>query len=122
MTYVPSDRRDEEAEKRKIVANFIHSLDAAHMVLTVRRLRSEGLEHFGVIHDCFAVHACDVDQLSKALRKEFVGMYRIPEGGSSLLERFRKGQSETAKIEFDSPPAPGNFNIERVLDSEYFFC
>lgn len=110
--------RDVSAQERKIVANFIHSLDAAHLTLTICRLHSEELRHFGVVHDCFAVHACDVDQL----REEFVGMYRIPQGGHSLLEKFQVAQPLVAKKELDPPPPRGNFDIERVLESEYFFC
>ena len=122
VVWEPTQLPDVKAQERKIVANFIHSLDAAHLVLTIGRLHSEGLRHFGVIHDCFAVHACDVDQLSTALREEFVGMYRIPEGGVSLLEKFRVDQESISGVALDPPPPPGRFRIEEVLKSEYFFC
>ncbi len=82
-----ADRRitiHKEDQKRKIdwrkqvdgvVAHLVHSLDAAHMMLTVNRLHSYGLRHFAMVHDSFGVHAGDVDLLNRVLREEFVGMY-----------------------------------------------
>src|SRR5258708_11849183 len=58
-----------------VVAHLVHSLDAAHMMLTVNRLHSYGLRHFAMVHDSFGVHAGDVDLLNRVLREEFVGMY-----------------------------------------------
>ena len=61
-----------------IVAHLGHSLDATHMILTVLRLRSEGIHHFAMVHDSFGVHACDVDLLNRVLREEFVRIYSEP--------------------------------------------
>jgi DNA-directed RNA polymerase len=123
VTYIHSDRRDVGAQMRKIVANFVHSLDAAHMTLTICRLHSgrERLEHFGVIHDCFAVHACDVDRLSTALREEFVSMHRVSKEGGYLLESFRFAQQQVVEEKLPDAPLLGDFDIEEVLKSQYFF-
>jgi DNA-directed RNA polymerase len=116
--------RDTAKEASRIVANVIHSLDAAHMVLTVDRLHADGLKHFGVVHDCYAVHASDVDTLQTALREEFVRMYEVPEGGRSFLERFRDAQQEAVGADgpvLDPVPPVGDLNIRDVLNSKYFF-
>lgn len=105
------------AQGRKILPNFIHSLDAAHLMLTIQRLLSEDLCDFGVIDDGYAIHACDVDQLQKALREEFVEMYRKP-----ILEDLCDHQTRAGRL-FDAPSLPPlNFDISEVLKSAYFFC
>ena len=44
--------------------NFIHSLDATHMMLTALQCQRAGIT-FASIHDCYWTHACDVDTLNK---------------------------------------------------------
>ena len=55
--------------------NFIHSLDATHMMLSALRCKELGIT-FASIHDSFWTHACDVDNLSVALRDAFVQMHK----------------------------------------------
>ena len=55
--------------------NFIHSLDATHMMLSALRCKELGIT-FASIHDSFWTHACDVDRMSVALRDSFVEMHR----------------------------------------------
>ncbi|KXL50910.1 hypothetical protein M433DRAFT_61006 [Acidomyces richmondensis BFW] len=54
--------------------NFIHSLDATHMILSVLKCNEAGLT-FASIHDSFWTHACDVDTLNTILRDAFVQMH-----------------------------------------------
>lgn len=112
-------------KKRKqanaMAPNFVHSLDAAHMMLTVNRLYQAGLQNFAMVHDSYAVHACDVDRMNNALREEFVKIYRQPVMAQFLDEQ----RSANPDVSFDAselrPPQQGNLNIEDVLRSGYFF-
>lgn len=54
--------------------NFIHSLDATHMMLSALKSEEHGMT-FASIHDSFWTHACDIDQLSEVLRDAFVHMH-----------------------------------------------
>ncbi|KAK5117258.1 hypothetical protein LTR62_005875 [Meristemomyces frigidus] len=54
--------------------NFIHSLDATHMLLSALKCDEEGMT-FASVHDSFWTHACDVDRLSVLLRDAFVEMH-----------------------------------------------
>src|SRR6516164_5020205 len=74
----PKRRIDWRSQVNGVVAHLVHSLDAAHMMLTVNRLHSQGLRHFAMVHDSFGVHAWDVDLLNRILREEFVRMYSEP--------------------------------------------
>ncbi|KAF4549085.1 DNA-dependent RNA polymerase-like protein [Elsinoe fawcettii] len=55
--------------------NFIHSLDATHMMLSAIKCEEKGIT-FASIHDSFWTHACDRDELSELLRDAFVHMHR----------------------------------------------
>ncbi|KAL3453002.1 hypothetical protein BJX65DRAFT_265303 [Aspergillus insuetus] len=54
--------------------NFIHSLDATHMMLSAIACRKAGLS-FSAVHDSFWTHASDIDTMNGILRDEFVRMH-----------------------------------------------
>lgn len=54
--------------------NFIHSLDATHMILTALRANELGLS-FSAVHDSFWTHAADVTALNETLRDAFIRMH-----------------------------------------------
>jgi len=54
--------------------NFIHSLDASHMMLSANKCSQKGIT-FASIHDSFWTHACDINDMSLILRDAFVDMH-----------------------------------------------
>ncbi|KAF2217195.1 hypothetical protein CERZMDRAFT_108986 [Cercospora zeae-maydis SCOH1-5] len=54
--------------------NFIHSLDATHMLLSAYKCTEKGMT-FASVHDSFWTHACDVNRMSEVLRDAFVAMH-----------------------------------------------
>jgi DNA-directed RNA polymerase len=54
--------------------NFIHSLDATHMIMSANACHEAGLT-FSAVHDSFWTHAADIDQMNLILRDAFVRMH-----------------------------------------------
>ncbi|MCJ1399877.1 DNA-directed RNA polymerase [Xylographa trunciseda] len=54
--------------------NFIHSLDATHMLLSAVRCNEQGLS-FAAVHDSFWTHAADLDTMNGVLRDAFISMH-----------------------------------------------
>ena len=104
-------------QKNAVAANLIHSLDAAHMMLTVVALKAAGLSDFAMVHDSFAVHACDVDLLARVVREQFIRVHTEFTLGK-LYEDFKR---QAPGIDLPPPPALGTLNLADVMDSEYFF-
>lgn len=101
--------------KNSIAPNYIHSLDAAALMMTVVRASAEGVTSFGMVHDCYATHACDVPKLATATREAFVQLY----DGQDVADQFHAQLSEVAEI--PPPPPQGTLDLQVVLDSAYFF-
>lgn len=104
-------------QKSALPPNFVHSLDATHMLMTTADCATRGL-HFAAVHDSFWTHAGTVDEMNESLRTQFVALYSEP-----ILEDFR----ETLCMRFPSinfPPLPkrGTLDIKQVLNSKYFFA
>jgi DNA-directed RNA polymerase len=95
-----------------LAPNFIHSLDAAHLMMTVNLTTAGSL---AMVHDSYATLACDVDELGVSLRMAFVALHTQP-----LLELFRN--ELTAHYTVPAAPALGGFDLTEVLDAEYFFA
>ncbi|RKP29761.1 DNA/RNA polymerase [Metschnikowia bicuspidata] len=55
--------------------NYIHSLDATHMLLTAAACGDAGL-HFALVHDSYWTHACDVDTMNRIIRDQFVALHK----------------------------------------------
>jgi DNA-directed RNA polymerase len=111
-------RIDSRKQADGIVAHLVHSLDAAHMMLTINRLHIGGVRHFAMVHDSFGVHAADVDCLNRVLREEFVRIYSEP-----VLQKFLNEQRAAhPDVDLAEIPQTGNLDIRQVISSPYFFA
>ncbi|KAH7882208.1 hypothetical protein F5I97DRAFT_1939648 [Phlebopus sp. FC_14] len=54
--------------------NFIHSLDATHMMLTALECRTQGLT-FASVHDSYWTHASSIDRMSEIIRDTFIALH-----------------------------------------------
>jgi len=116
---IDTDELDTQRQLNGICPNFIHSLDAACLMLYIIKCKRAGINSFMTVHDCYGVHAADTDLSAKFLREAFVEVYREP-----ILENFTAdvlSEIETDDNELPELPSKGNLDIEEVLKSEYFF-
>lgn len=75
-------------QKNAFPPNFIHSLDSSHMMLTSLNCEKSGLTFISV-HDCFWTHACNVPEMNKICREQFVALHSEP-----ILEDLSKYMSD----------------------------
>ncbi|RDW80497.1 hypothetical protein BP5796_05195 [Coleophoma crateriformis] len=54
--------------------NFIHSLDATHMILSALQCDEMGIS-FAAVHDSFWTHACDINSMNSVLRDAFIRIH-----------------------------------------------
>lgn len=123
-----SEKVDVRRSVRSGPANFIHSLDAAHMAATIVYLKEqpeEPVQDFFMIHDSFAISG-DTWELFDAVRHTFVEQY----SNECLLKKFqeeiRQQLSDPALL--DDPkkgvgpiPTKGNLDLEGIKSSEFCF-
>ena len=70
----PSEAVSKRKQFQAFPPNFIHSLDASHMVLTALMCDAKGLT-FAAVHDSFWTHATDVDVMNGFIRDTFIKMH-----------------------------------------------
>ncbi len=55
--------------------NFIHSMDACHLQMTVCRAKDAGINHFTMVHDSYGCPMSQAKLMYDIVRKAFVDMY-----------------------------------------------
>ena len=93
---------------------MIHSLDAAHLALTVAIAPTQ-LESWGVVHDSYHVLAADAPSLARALLEAFRALHT-----HDVLEDLRRQFSEQAGSDVPPPPSPGDLAIEDIRGAYAF--
>ncbi|XP_014259402.1 DNA-directed RNA polymerase, mitochondrial [Cimex lectularius] len=117
--------------------NFIHSLDSCHMMLTSLFCERAGIT-FVSVHDCYWTHPKTLPQMNKICREQFVALHSQPilnNLSEYMLQKFRCLEKDEM---FEDPslvnltqerlnsllkqlPKKGDFDLNNVLNSEYFF-
>ena len=95
-----------------LAPNFVHSLDACHMRMTVADLYAQGIRDFAMIHDEFGCQVADLPAMHSAVRRTFFQLY---DGQDPIDLAF--GQYEG----LPPRPANGTLNINEILQSEFSF-
>jgi DNA-directed RNA polymerase len=105
-----------------VAPNFVHSLDATHLMMVVNRLYEEGVtEHYAMIHDSFGVHACDVNELHYIIRDEFIKLYSEDIVQTTQRNFFLQLPGNRWK-ELPDEPERGELDLEEVRDADFFFA
>ncbi|EIW56833.1 DNA/RNA polymerase [Trametes versicolor FP-101664 SS1] len=97
--------------------NFIHSLDATHMMLTALECRSQGLT-FASVHDSYWTHAGSIDQMNAIIRDTFIALHSS-DVLSALAQEFRERYADY-KVPLVSlqGPAMKKLNLEGAAAPE----
>ncbi|RUP43745.1 mitochondrial rna polymerase [Jimgerdemannia flammicorona] len=74
---------DAQKQSTAFPPNFIHSLDATHMLMSAVACQQHGLT-FASVHDSYWTHACDVDTMNQILRDQFIELHSQP-----IIENLR---------------------------------
>jgi DNA-directed RNA polymerase len=118
----PSQRIDKAKARSAVAPNVIHSMDAAHLLLTVLAAKAEGYGHFALIHDSFGTHAGRLPRFSQIIREAFVEMYESYDPFEEVLEGAKAVLSDTGVAKLPNLPKRGDFDLTEVLKADYAFA
>ncbi|KAI1327500.1 DNA-directed RNA polymerase [Xylariaceae sp. FL0255] len=125
------DRSDPVNRRKQLQAfppNFIHSLDASHMLLSALACDDQGLT-FAAVHDSFWTHAADVDVMNTVLRDAFIRIhsedvigrlaaeFKARYQGSFYMLRLPQG-SEVEKVVMKHRKENENYDVRTELLEE----
>jgi DNA-directed RNA polymerase len=130
---IETDKVDKKTSTKGFAPNFIHSLDATHLYMTLNALSEKGITHIRVIHDSFAVYPDDVGMLQDILKEKFIELYKnfdmnkfINEAKEryqvefSDLEKYLKSLSKKYLVK-DYNVVIDDFDLDDIKNSKYMF-
>lgn len=113
---------DKAKSASAVSPNVIHSMDAAHLLLTVLNGLQQEIHEYFLIHDSFATTAADTQKLYKIIRSSFVELYSDFCLYQSVLDHNIDQFTNLSKVELPSIPKKGNLVLEDIKDSRYCFA
>lgn len=113
---------DKRRQASGISPNFVHSLDAAALHLSIHEALKEGVTSFAMVHDSYGVCAQDAPIMARCLRKVFRDMFKDNDVLADLKEDIEALVSEDKHDEIPELPSHGNMDIDLVLESDFFFA
>jgi hypothetical protein len=116
IVYTHTVKRANDAEKRSLCPNVIHSIDAWICRQVIKSLADKGIE-VSPIHDSFGVHPNYCDELRRAYKACLARLYR-----ENILERILCEITST-EIKLDIPYVDNNVLSNITLNNEgYYIC
>ncbi|OBA23389.1 DNA/RNA polymerase [Metschnikowia bicuspidata var. bicuspidata NRRL YB-4993] len=100
---------DARKQQTAFPPNFIHSLDATHMLMTAAACGREELS-FASVHDSYWTHAANVDRMNVKIRESFVKLHE-----ESLIVRLRDEFEKRYKGFLQVVFIPGEHDLARKV-------
>ena len=124
MTYKDdkTHKLDSRKQRNGVSPNFVHSMDACHLMLTVIRCTEKGLGSFQMIHDSFGTHAGNADVMYRTIREVFVDLYTKHNVLQELKDTVSVQLKPSSAEKIRNIPEFGDLNLEEVKDSLYAFA
>ena len=113
-----TEKLDAAAAANSISPNFVHSMDACHMQMTVHSADFPML----LIHDSFACHAQNVSKMQRCIRERFYELYGWNDIKSLILKENFEVEQAVKDGWLHPQPDSGSYQIHEVRDSIFFFC
>lgn len=98
-----------------IAPNFVHSMDACHMLKLVGRAVENNITSLHLVHDDYGCHANHGRLLADLAKEEFVRMY----SENNVVQQFYERYKDVIKEE--PPQEIGTLDISKIVDSLYAF-
>lgn len=116
-----TDEIDSRKQKQGIAPNYVHSMDASHLMLTVCSCVDKGVESFAMIHDSYGAPAGHGDIMFTTVREVFVNTYSENDVLQDLHDHIENLLSPKKAEKLPAAPIKGNLNLELVKESMYAF-
>ena len=106
---LPKDTTNVQQCLFAVAPNFVHSMDAQHLLMVCNHLRRKVPVH--VVHDDVGCPANQGDVLNDVIRAYFCALYEV-----NPVESFQK------ELDIEEPlEKVGTLDLNNVMDARYFF-
>jgi DNA-directed RNA polymerase, mitochondrial len=113
---------DKEKAANGVAPNFVHALDASHLLLVANAAASEGIGSIATVHDSFGCLASQATRFNAIIREQFALMYSNHDVLSEILERARADLTPANHSRLPALPQRGLLDLKEILNAQYAFA
>lgn len=118
----PTDNIKKEKSANGVAPNFVHSMDAAHLMMVVNAALSEDITQFALVHDSFGCLAADADRWNAIIREQFARLYTEFDVLEDIRNQTLKDISVANVHRVPDAPAKGDLDVHSIKESLYAFA
>jgi DNA-directed RNA polymerase len=108
--------------QQSIAPNWVHSLDASHLLLTAGACADEGITDIVTVHDSFGCLPAHADRFNQIIREQFVQMYQRDDLLTCLRTTASAQLSEANQSRLPQLPTKGELELNEVHRAKYAFA
>lgn len=112
---------DKDKVRNGVAPNFVHALDAAHLMLTANAAAREGIQS-ATVHDSFGCLAPHARRFNAIIREEFVRMYETHDVLAEVLASASRDLTPANSHRLPEGLEYGSLDIRQVLASDFAFA
>lgn len=114
-----------ELDKKRMASSiapcFVHSMDAAHLMLAVLEAKRQGINDMALVHDSFGCHAADAERFRMSIKTTFRDMYLQHDVLAAILVETTD-RIETSHDRLPELPEYGTLDIAAITGADYAFA
>jgi DNA-directed RNA polymerase len=105
-----------------VAPNFVHALDACHLLRVALASDREGIPGLATVHDSFACHAPHTPRFRAIILEEFVRLYQTHDVLAEVRESALRDLTHDSCGSVPDAPLRGPLQIEEVLNAQFAFA
>ena len=105
-----------------IAPNFVHSLDASHLMMSVKKAKSKGITDFALIHDSLGTHAGRTEEFAGIIRDCFHDLYAYNDPLGDITNHLLEQLPEELRQKAPTMPSEGDLGLEEIKKAVYLFA
>ena len=105
-----------------IAPNFVHSLDASHLMFSVCAAQKAGMNSFALIHDSLGTHAGKTEEFAGIIRDCFYKLYAENKPLETITRHLVEQLPSELQVKAPVMPKEGDLNLEEIKEALYLFA
>jgi DNA-directed RNA polymerase len=126
ISTIVADGGMKEIDKGKasngVAPNFVHALDAAHLLMVTNACVSENITQLATVHDSFGCLAPQATRFNQIIREQFVELYKKHDVLAEVLASARHDLTVHNQQRLPETPQYGTLKLKEVINANFAFA
>lgn len=124
MTVAIDDKPEinKDAASNGVAPNFVHALDAAHLLLVASASSARGITSIATVHDSFGCLASRATEFNLIIREQFAEMYASHDVLAEILEQAKLDLTDCNSDRLPIAIEPGPLNLKDIINADFAFA